>query len=102
MDYDPVKDRLGQFFWATPARTKAFYRALDALLRMQEGGIGVGAPAIGQTAEELVGESGLGEDVLGWTVSCHRSELACGDCPGCWKRARVFAAAGLMQPGNPL
>ena len=31
MDYDPVKDRLGQFFWATPARTKAFYRALDAV-----------------------------------------------------------------------
>lgn len=79
-----------------------FYRALDALLRMQEGGIGVGAPAIGQTAEELVGGSGLGEDVLGWTVSCHRAELACGDCPGCWKRAKVFAAAGLMQPRNPL
>lgn len=31
MDYDPVKDRLGQFFWASPARTKAFYRALDAV-----------------------------------------------------------------------
>lgn len=31
MDYDPVKDRLGAFFWASPARTKAFYRALDAV-----------------------------------------------------------------------
>ena len=31
MDYDPVKDRLGTFFWATPARTKAFYRLLDAV-----------------------------------------------------------------------
>lgn len=29
MDYDPVKDRLGTFFWATPTRTKAFYRLLD-------------------------------------------------------------------------
>ncbi len=31
MDYDPVKDRLGAFFWTTPARTKAFYRLLDAV-----------------------------------------------------------------------
>ena len=31
MDYDPVKDRLGAFFWATPARTRAFYRLLDAV-----------------------------------------------------------------------
>ena len=31
MDYDPVKDRLGGFFWKTPARTKAFYRILDAV-----------------------------------------------------------------------
>ena len=31
MDYDPVKDRLGQFFWASPLRTKAFYRTLDAV-----------------------------------------------------------------------
>jgi 7-cyano-7-deazaguanine synthase len=75
-----------------------FYRALDALLRMQEGGIGVDAPAIGETAEVLVAGSGLDEAVLGWTVSCHRSELACGDCPGCWKRAKVFAVTGLMQP----
>ena len=31
MDYDPVKDRLGAFFWASPLRTKIFYRALDAV-----------------------------------------------------------------------
>ncbi len=31
VDYDPVKDRLGTFFWATPLRTKAFYRTLDAV-----------------------------------------------------------------------
>ena len=31
MDYDPVKDRLGAFFWKTPARTRAFYRTLDAV-----------------------------------------------------------------------
>ncbi len=31
MDYDPVKDRLGGFFWKSPARTKAFYRLLDTV-----------------------------------------------------------------------
>ncbi len=31
MDYDPVKDRLGAFFWKSPARTKAFFGALDAV-----------------------------------------------------------------------
>ena len=31
MDYDPVKDRLGRFFWTSPGRTKAFYRLLDAV-----------------------------------------------------------------------
>ena len=31
MNYDPVKDRLGRFFWKTPLRTRAFYRTLDAV-----------------------------------------------------------------------
>ncbi|MFN3596983.1 MAG: methyltransferase domain-containing protein [Rubricoccaceae bacterium] len=31
MDYDPVKDRLGSFFWKSPLRTRVFYRALDAV-----------------------------------------------------------------------
>jgi SAM-dependent methyltransferase len=29
VDYDPVKDRLGAVAWRSPARTRAFYRALD-------------------------------------------------------------------------
>lgn len=31
MDYDPVKDRLGAFFWRSPTRTRVFYRTLDAV-----------------------------------------------------------------------
>ena len=31
MDYDPVKDRLGDVFWTSPGRTKVFYRLLDAV-----------------------------------------------------------------------
>lgn len=77
--------------------TAAFYTALDQLLRLQEGGIGVVAPAVKQTTEELIKASRLGSEVLGWTVSCHRSDLPCGSCPGCWKRARVLREAG-VQP----
>lgn len=76
--------------------TAAFYAALDQLLRLQEGDIGVRAPAIEQTTEELIQTSGLGSDVLGWTVSCHRSDLPCGNCPGCWKRARVLRETGIQ------
>lgn len=76
--------------------TAAFYAALNELLRLQEGNMSVAAPGIDRTTEELVAASGLGADVLGWTVSCHRSNLPCGDCPGCWKRARVLRAAGIQ------
>ena len=78
--------------------TPAFYEALNAMLQIQEGHITVSTPAISETTEQLVLRSGLGEEVLGWTVSCHRSVLPCGDCPGCWKRARVLANLGLLQP----
>jgi 7-cyano-7-deazaguanine synthase len=78
--------------------TAEFLHALNALLGLQEGNISVIAPALSETSEELVTRSGLDESLLGWTVSCHRSELPCGDCPGCWKRGRVMDALCLLQP----
>jgi 7-cyano-7-deazaguanine synthase len=77
--------------------TVEFYEALNACLQIQEGGITVSVPAISETTEHLVARSGLGEDILGWTVSCHRSELPCGACPGCWKRDRVMNNLGILQ-----
>ncbi|MHB8380621.1 MAG: 7-cyano-7-deazaguanine synthase [Acidimicrobiales bacterium] len=79
--------------------TLEFYEALDKCVRIQEGGVSVRVPGIRETTEQLVVRSGLGEDILGWTISCHRSELPCGDCPGCWKRARVMKNLGILQ-GN--
>ncbi|TKJ96001.1 7-cyano-7-deazaguanine synthase [Plantibacter flavus] len=75
--------------------TPEFYRRLNALMHFQEGAVEVLAPAINRTTEELLDSSGLEEDVLGWTASCHRSNLSCGQCPGCWKRMRVLAARGI-------
>lgn len=75
--------------------TPEFYQRLDALVRYQEGAIKVIAPAIERTTENLLQASALDEQVLGWTASCHRSNLSCGQCPGCWKRMRVLASYGI-------
>ncbi|WP_460847479.1 7-cyano-7-deazaguanine synthase [Phytohabitans suffuscus] len=79
----------------------AFYEALDRLFALQEGAVRVVTPAINETTTALVDRSGLGEDILAWTVSCHRASLPCGQCPGCWKRARVLSSLGLLQTPDP-
>jgi len=75
----------------------ACYERLDVRLAMQEGGMRVSAPAANMTSEELITASGIPDAVLGWTHSCHRSDLSCGDCPGCAKRREVFEHLGRMQ-----
>lgn len=77
--------------------TAAFYEALDSLVSLQEGGIRVKAPALHLSTVQLLRESGLGEDVLGWTVSCHRAEYPCGACPGCRKRTDALAEVGILS-----
>lgn len=77
--------------------TTGFYDRLDSLVRYQEGGISVLAPAIGLTTVELVTASCVSDSVLGWTHSCHRGDLPCLDCPGCHKRAQVLERLGRLQ-----
>ena len=77
--------------------TSEFYQRLDDLVSMQEGTVHISAPAIGETSAKLLSRSGLGDELLGWTVSCHRSNFPCGACPGCWKRSAVLADVGLLQ-----
>lgn len=67
-----------------------FYERLDALVAMQEGELGVIAPAVELSTEELVAASGVTDAVLGWTHSCHRGNVSCGACPGCAKRRDVL------------
>jgi 7-cyano-7-deazaguanine synthase len=71
-----------------------FYSALDRLTSMQEGGIRVLTPGIGETTQSLVGRSCLQSEILNWTFSCHRSEVACNVCPGCIKRLEVLTELG--------
>ena len=74
--------------------TPEFVELADRITAWQEGGIRVRAPGINQTSAELVAASQLGLDVFAWAHSCHRAPIACGDCPGCWKRAEVWSEHG--------
>ncbi len=81
--------------------TAEFYELLDRLISLQEGAIHVSAPALHLSTAQLLIESGLGEDVLGWTVSCHRADYPCGACPGCRKRTEVLAEIGILSDSTP-
>jgi len=74
--------------------TKEFFDAADGILRMQEGGLSVQAPAIHLTTAELVKASGVDAPMLAWAHSCHTSNLACGCCRGCCKHRSVMTELG--------
>lgn len=74
--------------------TADFFKAMDGLLKLQEGGLGCAAPALALSSVELVERSRVTRAVLGWTHSCHVSCLPCGDCPGCHKRSDVLWSIG--------
>lgn len=66
-----------------------FYTALDALVRMQEGGIRITAPANQMSTAELIKISKIPASMLAWAHSCHVGDLACGSCRGCVKHYEV-------------
>lgn len=76
--------------------TADFYEQLDQLMAFQEGALRVGVPGIEMTSAELIAESGVSDAVLGWTHSCHVSDVACGSCPGCAKRRDVLTGMGRL------
>lgn len=71
-----------------------FFLALDAVMRMQEGGLRIATPALAMTTAELVRKSGIPQSILAWSHSCHVSEFACGQCRGCQKHAEVMRELG--------
>lgn len=72
--------------------TEAFYRALDRVMHLQEGGIRIQAPAVSLDSVALIRRSGIPRSVLAWAHSCHTSEYACGSCRGCRKHFIVTGA----------
>lgn len=75
--------------------TEEFYLQSDRLMKCQEGGLRVIAPALKLTSEELVMTSKIPRSILGWTHSCNRSTTPCGECRSCTKRAQLFQRIGL-------
>ncbi len=71
-----------------------FVKRISDLMQMQEGGLSVSAPAIGLSAPELMREARIPKSVLGWAHSCHKSNLACGQCRGCIKHFNTWKALG--------
>lgn len=74
--------------------TPGFIEKVDSLVSLQEGGLRVSAPAIELTTVELVRQSQVPFELLAWAHSCHRGNLACGDCRGCYKHQAVMEALG--------
>lgn len=74
--------------------TKSFFQTIDQVMSIQEGGIRVSAPAVELTSVELVRISGIPKSLLSWAHSCHVSEVACGDCRGCYKHQAVMETLG--------
>ncbi|MNH47336.1 hypothetical protein D3C79_1105200 [compost metagenome] len=57
---------------------------------IQEGEITVEAPAIHLSTFELVKEANVPSSMLAWAHSCHRSNVPCGNCRGCFKYFEVW------------
>lgn len=72
-----------------------FIAAMDDVLRLQEAGLRVEAPAIELTAVELIRTSATPIEILAWAHSCHVAEYACGTCRGCHKHYETYEALGL-------
>ena len=75
----------------------AFFDAVSRLLEMQEGRMSVAAPAATMSSKQLVELSGVSDQVLAWTHSCHLGDIPCGRCPGCVKRSETLKALGRLQ-----
>lgn len=71
-----------------------FISAISRLLSLQEGKMVVEAPAIEFSTAELVRMSGIPANVIAWAHSCHKSNIACGNCRGCNKYMEVFQEVG--------
>jgi 7-cyano-7-deazaguanine synthase len=72
--------------------TTAFVEQMDALMRWQEGGLRIEAPALAWTSTELIVRSGVPAEVLAWSHSCHKANTPCCACRGCFKQFEVLSA----------
>ncbi|WP_198525655.1 7-cyano-7-deazaguanine synthase [Thiomicrorhabdus sp. Kp2] len=70
--------------------TIEFYNLISELLEYQEGGLRVSVPAIDLTAFELLDNAGAPASLLGIAHSCHKSNIPCSQCRGCYKHSSTM------------
>lgn len=71
-----------------------FIDVISQLMSYQEGEIRVEAPAISLSTAELIKVSGVPSEVLFWAHSCHKANVACGNCRGCNKYFQTLKELG--------
>lgn len=71
--------------------TTSFLSRVESLVQCEIPELRVTAPAIKIDTLTLIRKSGVPKNLLGWTFSCHRGVVACGNCRGCQKAIEVFS-----------
>lgn len=79
--------------------TPKFVELMDGLMRFQEGGLRISAPAIDLTTVELIKLAGVPPELLAWSHSCHKANIACGNCRGCNKYLATYEDLGVEYGG---
>lgn len=77
-----------------------FVALMDRLLAHQEGGLRIVAPAIEHSTAELVRLAAVPSSLLAWAHSCHKADIACGNCRGCNKYLETLAELGPEYAGG--
>lgn len=80
--------------------THEFVQKMDELMEYQEGRLRVIAPAIALSTVELIRLSGVPPGLLAWSHSCHKANIACGDCRGCNKYIETYEELGFEYSGR--
>jgi 7-cyano-7-deazaguanine synthase len=80
--------------------TLDFVESIASTIKMQEGSITLEAPAILLTTAELIRQSGVPDEILAWSHSCHRANIPCGSCRGCNKYFDVLKEIGSGMAGS--
>lgn len=80
--------------------TLEFVQKMDELMTYQEGHLRVVAPAIALSTVELIRLVAVPPGLLAWSHSCHKTNIACGNCRGCNKYIETYRELGSEYSGR--
>jgi 7-cyano-7-deazaguanine synthase len=74
--------------------TVEFIRLMNELVSYQEGALSIIAPAIGYDALSYIEQNAVPLELLALTHSCHKANLPCCQCRGCYKHQNTMEDLG--------